>query len=113
MPAGTGKPPFASTLSKLSLNKTNARPASGFAPPASAATNPLAKDKTALPSAAAAVGIARGGGTIRYAVHVLVVISAAVRRSAVAATGVPGGNNSIYLERTRPDNRSIGGESED
>src|ERR1700675_2990756 len=56
---------------------------------------------------------ARGGGTIRYAVPVLVVIPAAVRRSAVAATRVPGGNNSIYLERTRPDNRSIGGERED
>src|SRR5580704_14941569 len=56
---------------------------------------------------------ARGGGTIRYAVPVLVVISAAVRRSAVAATRVSGGNHSIYLERTRPENRSVGGESED
>src|SRR5580693_6474631 len=56
MPAGTGKPPFANTLSKLSLNKTNARPASGFAPPACVAT-PLVKDKTALPGATAPVGI--------------------------------------------------------
>jgi len=41
------------------------------------------------------------------------LLSAAVRRSAVAATLAPSGNNSIYLARTRPDSRSIGGENED
>jgi hypothetical protein len=60
VPAGTGNPAFVNTLSKLSRNKTKARPAKGFAPPAGAAANPLVNPNTAFPGATAPAGIAAG-----------------------------------------------------